>query len=304
VALGQVNGISTTPLPLFAQTTRALETTRDLPLISALTSAVPPSVANYYTSTLAVGGGVNGDIRVVDVIGLAGGWIATDAFVQTVEIFNTMDLSTLTLIYDTMTNALDGSYGDTVAGPLTIPGGLPGAGTYFGIDIAIPPDPPEYDPTSAQVAMATLIPIAQTEITNLQNTYPVQTAELNTLWSNMAQQVVREQTLQPIVNLNYGDLVANDRTSIYSLIYSLPTYGTETEEGGTAWFLESMSDLTILGGQAIVATLREGRNQVALNSSGIFTNTQIPGDPIPPPASAELLPSVYTENEAEILVVK
>jgi hypothetical protein len=308
VALGQVNGISTTPLPLFAGTVRALESTRDLPLISALTSAVPPAVANYYISTLAVGGGVNGDIRVVDVIGLAAGWIATDAFVQTVEIFNTMDLSTLTLIYDTMANALDGSYGPTDSGPLIIPGGRPCAGTYIGTyvppDPTPPPTPGYYDPTAISLAMSCLTGAANTEINNLELVYPEQTTELNQLWDNMAQQVVREQTLQPIVNLNYGDLVANDRTSIYSLIYSLPTYGTETEEGGTAWFLESMSDLTILGGQAVVATLREGRNQVALNSSGIFTNTQIPGDPIPPPASAELLPSVYTENEAEILVVK
>jgi hypothetical protein len=50
--------------------------------------------------------------------------------------------------------------------------------------------------------------------------------------------------------------------------------------------------------------LREGRNQVALNNSGIFTNTAIPSDPVPPPPSAELLPSDYTEAEAENLVVK
>ena len=304
VALGQINGISQVNLPTFATAVTALETTRDLPLITALTTAVPPAVANYYTSTLAVGGGTNGDIRVADVIGLAGGWIATDVFNTTVELFSTMNLSYLTLIYQTMANALDGTYGDTQAGPLTIPGGLPGAGTYFGTDIATPPDPPEYDPTAAQAALTVLVPIAQAEISNLQTSYPAQTAELNTLWSNMAEQVVRERNLQALINLNYADLTANDRNSIYGFIYNLPGYGTETEEGGTAWLVETMADLTTLSGEAIIACLREGRNQVALNSTGIFTNSQIPSEPIPPPPQAELLPSVYSEDQAINLVVK
>jgi hypothetical protein len=303
VALGQINGISQVNLPTFATAVTALETTRDLPLITALNTAVPPAVANYYTSTLAVGGGPNGDIRVADVIGLAGGWIATNAFTTTVELFSTMNLSYLTLIYQTMANALDGTYGDTEAGPLTIPGGLPGAGTYVGTEID-PGPPPEYNPTAAQAALIVLVPIAQTEIINLQMTYPAQTAQLNTLWTGMAEQVVRERTLQTLINLNYADLTANDRNSIYGFIYNLPGYGVETEEGGTAWLIETMADLTTLSGEAIIACLREGRNQVALNSTGIFTNSQIPSEPIPPPPEAELLPSVYSEDEAINLVVK
>lgn len=308
VALAQVNGISTVPLPVFSQTVRALETTRDLPLITALTTAVPPSVANYYTSTLATGGGTNGDIRVVDVVGLAGGWIATDAYLRTVEIFATMDLTNLTLIYDTMSNALAGTYGPTDSGPLTIPGGRPCAGTYNGTLIPPDPGPPPvpgyYDPTAVSLAMACLIGAAGTEISNLETTYPEQTTELNELWDSMAEQVVREDTLQALINLNYSELTANDRNSIYGFIYNLPTYGTETQEGGTAWLIESMADLNTLGGQAIVASMREGRNQVALANAGILTNTKIPGDPVPHPPEAELLPSVYTESEAQNLVVK
>lgn len=302
VSLGQINGISYVPLATFAQTVTALETTRDLPLITALTTAVPASVANYYTSTLANGGGVNGDIRVVDVIGLAAGWVATDAFSRTVEIFATMDLSTLTGIYQRMTTALTGGYGDTGLGPLTIPPG-PGAGTYNGVEID-PGPPPVYNPSAISLAMAALTSAAQTEIVNLQSTYPTQCTELNTLWASMAQQISREDTLQGLINLDYADLIANDRNSIYGFIYSMPDYGLENEEGGTAWFLETMADLTILGGQAIVACLRQGRNEVALGNSGIFTNNRIPGDPVPPPPRAELLPSTYSESEAINLVIK
>jgi hypothetical protein len=308
VALGQINGISQVNLPTFARAVTALETTRDLPLITALTTAVPPAVANYYTSNLAVGGGTNGDIRVVDVIGLAGGWVATDAYLQTVEIFATMNLALLTLIYDTMANALDGLYGPVDSGPLIIPGGRPCAGTYIGNctppDPGPPPTPGGCDPAAIDLAMACLTGAALAEIGNLQMTYPAQTAELNTLWTGMAEQVVRERTLQTLVNLNYADLTANDRNSIYGFIYNLPSYGVETEEGGTAWLIETMSDLTTLSGEAIVASLREGRNQIALNSTGIFSNSQIPSEPIPPPPQAELLPSVFSEDEAINLVVK
>jgi hypothetical protein len=308
VALGQINGISQVNLPTFATAVTALETTRDLPLITALTTAVPPAVTNYYTSTLAVGGGTNGDIRVADVIGLAGGWVATDAYLQTVEIFATMNLALLTLIYDTMANALGGLYGPTDTGPLIIPGGRPCAGTYIGNcsppDPGPPPTPGDCDPAAIDLAMACLTGAALAEIGNLQVTYPAQTAELNTLWASMAQQVVRERALQALINLDYANLTANDRNSIYGFIYNLPGYGTETEEGGTAWLIETMADLTTLSGEAIIACLREGRNQVALNSTGIFTNNQIPSEPIPPPPEAELLPSVYSEDEAINLVVK
>lgn len=308
VALGQINGLSTVPLPVFARTVRALETTKDLPLITALTTAVPPAVANYFTSTLANGGGPNGDIRVADVIGLAGGWIATDAYLRTVEIFATMDLSTLTLIYDTMVKALDGTYGPPDSGPLTIPSGRPCAGTYTGTFVPPDPGPPPvpgyYDPTAVSLAMACLTGAANTEINNLELAYPAQTTELNDLWDSMAEQVVRENNLQALINLNYADLTANDRNSIYGFVYNLPSYGTETEQGGTAWLVETMADLTTLGGEAIIASLREGRNQVALNSSGIYTNTRIPSEPVPPPPEAELLPSVYTEIEAQNLIIK
>lgn len=302
VALSQINGISTSNLPTFARVVKNLETTKDLPLISALTTAVPPSVANYYTSTLAVGGGVNGDIRVVDIIGLAAGWVATDAFARTVEIFATMDLSALTTIYQQMTNALNGTYGSPLdSGPIVIPSG-PAAGTYVGTPNPTPP--PDYDPSAISLAMSALTAAAQAEIANLQTVYPNQTTELNTLWASMATQVVSEDSLQTLIKLDYADLTANDKNSIYGFIYNLSSYGTQTEQGGTVWFLESMADLTTLGGQAIIGCLRESRNQVALGNGGIYTNTRIPSDPVPPPPEAELLPSTYDETEASNLVIK
>lgn len=301
VALAQITGIPNAQLPAFANTVSVMQTTRDLPLITALTTAVPPSVANYIISTLGVGGGPNGQIDVTNIIGLAGGWVATDAFERTVELFSQMNLTQLTLIYDTMYKALNGDYGPTDSGPLVIPSGRPCAGTYNGT--ANPTPPPDYDPSAISLAMACLTGSAATEIANLQSAYPTQTAELNTLWNNMAEQVVLENTLQPVVNLDYDNLTANDRNSIYGFVFGLPNYGLQTEQGGMAWFIENSADLATLGGQAIVAALREGINNAALGNCGLSTNSSIPSDPNPPPPQAPLLPSGYSTTEAQNLII-
>jgi hypothetical protein len=302
VALGQINGLSALNLPTFARAVSAQETTKDLPLLTALTTAVPSSVANYYSSVLAEGTGVNGTVRVVDIIGLAGGWIATDNFIKTVELYATMDLSTLTLIYLQMVGVLSGAFGPVDAGPIVIPSG-PAAGTYLGVEID-PGPPPEYDPTAADLAQSALRSAALAEIAVLQSTYPEQTTELNDLWDEMAEQVVREQYFQDLIGVDFDDLNIDNRVSIYGFIYSLPGYGTDTSEGGTAWLLEMMAQIPGLGGEAVIGCLREGRNEVALGNSGIYTNTRIPGEADPPEPQAELLPAVYSEDEAINLVVK
>lgn len=309
VALGQITGINNLTLPVLALACRSVATTKDLPIISALTQAVPASVANYYTTTLAQGTGVNGDIQVVDILGLASGYPATDNFIRTVELFGQMDLTYLTLIYTTMFQSLNGNYGDTQAGPLIIPGGLPCAGTYVGTFQSIPnPDPPPptidfYDPTAVGLAIACLSGAVAAEVTNLQTAYPAQISELNVLWNQMAQQVVTETTFQALIDLDYADLTANSRNAIYGLIFSLSEYGLQTEQNGMAQFIENMADLSTQAGQAVVACLRQGRNTAALNSSGIMTNNKIPVDPSPPPPEANLLPADYTEAEAITIVV-
>jgi hypothetical protein len=302
VALTQINGLSFIGLPAFGAAVKNLETTQSLPKLTALKQAVPPAVANTIVSLLAVGKGVNGNIQLVNILGLAGGWIATPNFLKTVELFGTMDLSTLTLIYLQMASAANGDFGPIDSGPIVIPSG-PAAGTYLGVEVA-PGPPPEYDPTALAVAFSSLRAAALAEIANLQATYPEQTTELNVLWAEMAEQVQLEKDLQDLAKINWGDLTEDDRVSIYGLVYSLPDYGVDNREGGVSWLLEKMAAIGTLGGEAIIGCLREGRNQVALNNTGIYTNSKVPGEPIPPPPEAELLPSVYTENEAINLVTR
>ena len=287
-SLKQIGGISNLSLPQLRLATGAVQTTRDLPQITALTEATPASVANYYINSLATGTGTNDNILVTDVLGTAGGFVSAPALTETLVILSGMNTTDLADIYDVMSDVVNGVYGDPVVGPVVIPSG-PYAGTY----------------TDANDVFSTqLIPAAQTEIGVVVGVYPSEVDQLNTLWDSMADQLVLEAGLQSAANLVFADLTANQKSSIYGFIYSLPSYGLDTKQGGITQFLESVCDLTTFTGQSIVACLRQAQNQRALGAAGIVVSSKIPAEPNPPPPEAVLIPSEYTEAEAADLVIR
>jgi hypothetical protein len=300
-SLQQIGGINNLNLPTLSVTVSGVETTKDLPLVTALTQAVPVATANYFINNLGDGTGENNNILITDILGTAAGWVSTDALIRTIALMSTMDLDNLTEIYEVMLDVVNGVYTEPdIMDPMmfvtTIPPGLPGAGTY---------GPTATANGSIDLAISTgLIPAAQAEIATLVSTYPEQTTELNQLWDSMADQVSLEQVLQAEASLVFADLTANQRTSIYGFIFSLPGYGLDIKVGGMSQFIEAVATLSTFAGQSIVACLRQGRNQQFLNSAGIITTTGIPADPEPPPADAVLIPSEYTEAEAANLVIK
>jgi hypothetical protein len=300
-SLAQIGGIANRTLPEFSAVVAGQQTTKDLPLITPLPEPVPASVANSIISTLAQGTGPDGTVLIVDILGTAAGWISTDAFLETIEILSTMNTVNLETVYETMLNTINGVYtGPDILDPMmfvtTIPPGLPGAGTY---------GPTVTANESINLAFsAGLIPAAQSEIAALVIAYPNQTQELNTLWNNIGAQLSRELTLQSQAQIDFATLTANQRTSIYGFVYALPDYGSNTQVGGPVQLIEGVADLTTFTGQAIVACLREGKNQTALSSAGILTSNQISTEPAEPPPEAQLIPSEYSENEAIDLVVK
>jgi hypothetical protein len=89
-----------------------------------------------------------------------------------------------------------------------------------------------------------------------------------------------------------------------SFVQSLPGYGLNTEQNGPAQFLETVADLGTQGGQAIVACLREGKNNAVLSAVNVGVDTSIPSTPATIPPQANLLPSTYSDAEAANLVVK
>jgi hypothetical protein len=303
-ALQQIAGVTNMTLPVLANTVVNLLTTNNLPLISALTQAVPTSVSAYLSNIA----GTNGNAVVIcDVLGVAAGYQVTDNFLNTVSTFGNTDVSYLTTVYQTMNSVVGNVYGDPIAGPVIIPAGQPGAGTYYadtgnattaadtamtGIGGDIPPAGPG------------LIPVAQIEIANIVANSPTQVVVLNSYFNSMAAQVTQEQNLQSVAQIDFGNLIANNNPTVYSLIYSLPSYGTQTELGGMAQFWEGVANIDTFTGQAVVATLREGVNLSRLNNAGVQTNAVVPDTPNPPLAPANLILSTYSAQQAANLVVK
>ena len=282
-SLQQIAGITNMTLPVLANAIINLQTTNNLPLISALTQAVPANVASYLSN---ISGTDGTPVGICDVLGIAAGYQVTDNFINTVSTLANTNVAYLTTVYQTMNSVVGNVYGDPVSGPVVIPGGQPAAGTYTATtdgmgnvlttaaDSAITGTGGDTPPTGPG-----LIPVADIEIGNISTDNPAQVATLNSYFTSMGAQVVQEQTLQAAAQIDFGNLIANNNPTVYSLIYSLPTYGQQNEQGGQAQFWEGVANISTFTGQAIVATLREGVNQAALNTAGIQTNAVVPSTP-------------------------
>ena len=293
VAMRGITGITFMSLPQFAKTVSNVQTNYGLPLINAQTSAVPPSSANAVINSVAQGSGPNGTIKIADGIGTAAGCISTGALTNTVTILNSVSTGYLQSCYSTMYNCVTGKYTVNVtedplapaAYQVIIPGGSPAAGNY-------PASPVSSAATAINDAFANgLIPVTRSAISGIQSSYPAQAAALNSNWGNMVNQLNREKAIQTKANLNYANLQPNSTSAIYGFVLGLPQYGQDTTDGGASWFIESIANMNIIGGQATVGALRQGQSN--LGSTGVSTNSNIPSAPNPPPAQATLSPAQY-----------
>jgi hypothetical protein len=275
-------------------------------LITALTQAVPASVASYLSN---IAGTAGNSVVVCDVLGIAAGYQVTDYFLNTVSTFANTNIAYLTTVYQTMNSVVGNVYGDPVAGPVTIPGGQPAAGTYYAVtsnavvtttaaNSAFTGAGGDTPPTGPG-----LIPVANVEIGNIATTSSAQVAVLNSYFTSMAAQVTQEKNLQTAAQIDFANLIPNNSPTVYSLVYNLPSYGVQTEAGGMAQFWEGVANINTFTGQAVVATLREGVNLALLGNAGIQTNTLVPSDPNPPLVQANLIPSTYTAAQAANAVV-
>jgi len=294
VSLQQIKNVSTLSSPQLAVAFVGTVTTRDLDQINALTTAVPPDVAQFYTDYYATGTGTGNTLVLTDLLGAAVGVTYIDQLNNVVTTINSLGnignvnaLANLTTIYTRMQNTVNGVYGNAVTGPVTIPAGY-AAGVYANADVAF---------------STALIPNAVIEIGNVVTAYPAQTTSLNTEFNTMAQKVITENNNLTLATINIPELTTTDRGPVMSFVESLPTYGLNKEQNGPVWFLEQVADITTLGGQAIVGCLREGQNLAILNNVGIGVDTGIPSESSLPIPVANLIPATYTESQAANLVV-
>lgn len=291
--LEQVTAIFNSTLPALSTAVVGLESNKGLNLINALTSPLPASVSNFYSTTYATGTGTNGTLLLADVIGTAGGWVVNGELPAATSVITTLNsagqLSTLTSgtngVFTVMQNAINGVYG---LAPVTIPMGLPGVGTYDDIDLAFT--------GPGNVSGIGLIPAAYSLIGTIVANNTANVTIANAAWSNIAAQITLQNQLQSQAGIDFANLVVGSVPN--GLVSSLSSYGLDTTEGGSAWFFESVANVSTLGGQAIIATMREARNQELLQNAGVGTNIIVDDAGIETQAN-NLSSGQYTASEAE-----
>jgi hypothetical protein len=284
-ALQQIKGIFNSDLAAFGSAVQDLESNVGLPLIHALTKPLPQNVVDYWTGQYVEGTGYSGTLRLVDIIGTPTGWINTDALNSTTTIINTLiaagALNSLTNgtngVYTVMENCLNGLYTSAVEispGPppvydysVTIPLGLPGAGTYGGFLTA------EDAQSAAFTSTGGLNQALISAINSIKAAYSAPTTQANTNFTNMGAQLARENYNQALANINFALLQPN--YNYQSLVTNLASYGLDIAEGGTAYYFASIANTNTIGGQAVVSTMREARNRALLQSAGIITENNV-----------------------------
>lgn len=277
----QVKNIASTTLPKFAASTAAIEPNTGLDAINSLSSPIPPAAASAVTSTLATGTGPNNTLTIYDFLGTAAGWTYTENMSNVIANINYLDnqgaltslTSTSTGLYATMTIALDGGWSGTDGSIywVDIPAGYPATGNYTST-------------ANANAAIDTafsvgLIPAGNVMFATIQSNYPSAVGNINISYNNMADQIAREDTNRINAGVNFDQLQANNRSAVMSLAAGLHTIGVDVSWHGPAEFFAAVANANNIGGQAVIGSMREGRNIETLAKSGIPTDTQLKSTP-------------------------
>lgn len=296
--LEQVKNIFDTALPTLAAATEGLESNTDLPAINALTQPLPANVTAYYTQTLATGSGVDGLLLLTDIIGSITGINISQPLANTTATLNSMtsegDFTALSNgtngVYTVMETTAAGTY--TSEDPMNpgdwytvIPIGLPAAGTYYG------------NSSSNSIGNAFssgLNPAMVSTVNSIASANPVQVAGTTANFTIICNQLLTEKINLARADIQFANLLPN--TVPWSLVYNLASDGLDIVEGGTAFVLQSVANTATQGGQAMISTMREARNQIRLNEAGMQTDITV-SDQYPEP-EANLGTTQYTVSQA------
>ena len=312
-SLRQVKKIFDTNLPDVAAAVSVLESNVDLDLINALDTPLPTAIANYWGNTFPTGTGAGNAITTNDVIGIAAGNTVNDQLPVVTSVVSTLGnlgaLDALTAnagiassvnngIYTQMSYCLSNTapYG---SGPVVIPATVYWAGgTFANIDAAF---------------ASGLIPAANTAISNIATAYSNLASQSNDATTAIAQQLVVNQDNLILAGIDVGNLVlgdfsnanieANQVTASLSLTTRLHDIGLDVSEGGAAQFFEQVANTTNVTGQAVIASMREGRNIAVLNAVGITLDTQLPDVNANTPIANNLSTAQYTAAQATANIV-
>jgi len=315
----QIKGIQNSSIDVLANTMSEMENLEGLSLIKNQTQYVIPEVAKYWeqqynqdtehNSGIRLCTGVANTLVLSDVVGFAAGYNSGTNLKENATLLASLESAGAFVefksaqgIYETIQEFCIGTFGP-VPNPsqspgnpdddykVTIPAGWAAAGTYYGATAA----------AAFQEAWVNgIVPYTAVASTDIYANYPdARTVNFNEAqWQN---QHGREYLNRQRADIVVEDVVANKNQAI-ALGTNLSTYGKDTSFGGAAMWLERTANVASLGGQAIIAAMREGRNQARLDRAGLGQDlslsnnvTQLPGG---------LAPSQYDKEQTESQIIR
>lgn len=334
VSLQQITNIVDMTLPTLADSFLGIETNKGLPDVNAALTPVSSYATNFYENTLATGSGDQGTILTTDVIGTSTATVHGEKLANSTAVIATLSggsyanlEATYTNMYDTIRlttvgetngncsavliagdpgNAIPDTYAVVIAGSANA-----GAGTY-------PPGASAPGSGAASITAAIqdafdtgLITNGGNNIAGTASANSGECAILNDNFDAMWEFVEKEAGFQNDANLLFKDLSVwpRNKSSVYAMIGALNQYGLETKQGGTAQYIENISDINnsnsdiALGMQSVIGSLREGRTDLSTNAVGAGKANRVSADPAEPYPQAELSSSTYTSAEARNQII-
>lgn len=236
-SMQQIKNISDVPIEKFAQVVANLETVRGLELLQGVSQPIDPTLASLASIAIANGTGPNGAYTMSDFLGCMSGLPYAWRDIQKyVTELQTTELSDL----------------------------------YDQILASIVSDPSTTD---------ALIDSANAEIALIASKNPEKVKILNMLWNNTgvqltAEQAARAAALQPVPVPLEPELGISPDAQI-SFVDSIPEWSKNTLPHMHAQTLEAIANWDSVGGQSLVALMREQRNKERLAQLGIPNNDNI-----------------------------
>ena len=304
-SFGQIKSVENTNIETFSSAATATETMKDLPLIQNLTSYIPAGVIEYWTdyyglnSNIQLATGPEGNFTLADCIGYAAGFNSALPLKQNARLLAQMNAageldvfyndagssSSSTGVIVVLEYLINGAYSPVApATDYIIPPGVYGAGTYGDFDLAY---------TAVITAAKSLMQSVYSTNTT------AQTVQAN--FKRIQEQQAREKLNRAKMDLVLSDIQAQD-TNATSLAGSLASYALDVTDGGPGEFLERIANFDTLGGQAMIAAMREARNISVLGAAQIQQDGIL--DTTPPANPGSFLTSQYTAAGAEEIIVR
>lgn len=295
-SLGQITNIFSVSVEDFARALQDIETLKDIDFIQDQPKLVEEDVKNIWfdqSSPISLGTGERGTLVLADLIGIASGYNIVAPIQQNKKLF--LDLESAGAFtpftkkgspddpsigfFQVIEHLLNGEYTTTtisigVGGEeiissyiITIPSGVKGEGTYSSSSLQETIKLAWFEgiyPELVQTTKDTVTNNFETANTIIENSKRWQIHRAREFLN-------RERLLEP----DFFEL-PHAREDSLRFAQQLPQRALDTSTGGASQILEGIADRSTEAGQALIAVLREGRNNNRLESIGITTSSVRP----------------------------